>query len=1778
MSYNNLETNQLFANLSQNDKSTYYCQQRKLKMYFVTPTNRIEISSPYQNNNVTAYDLNMRRKIEILKYNNSTTTNQINSKLTKKQQYVNNTRNNNNNITSTNITTCNSISTPSSSADIPGPLTYLTLDKNVPLYNFKSHLTRNYEEIKLDLDYLIPPVIILVGSDITLDVGTEYIDPGAYSVNGETVNVNDSTVDVDNIGTYNVTYTTVDLVGLITTINRTVTIIDTIGPNIALIGNTTTIHERFSIFNDLGALLNDVSFSGISLDNNSFTANTNFTFTTGNIQSAHEYLTLTINCNLFDINTVGTYTLFYSGKDNSDNKSYPQQISRTVIVKDTSPPMCDISGLGQNVSTPFVIERFGSFDDPGIIVNSMHIMSVSFDIPITTISGNIYGGEIFTVTSTNDVIFNSFNQNYNAIYTITDADENIATLTRNIRVVDTTIPEVTLIGESIVQHETGNPYTDQGIIYNATGEQLNDNSINITQTTEEITVSSSTDLSISNDGKVDTVGTFTYTYLISDEVNNIFSISRTISVIDTTAPTIKLADMSSNNVPINNGSSISTPYAHERFENIDVDNLFYVNIDVSNNGTYSAYVDNNLSLSKDVNVDMSYNLYNDSGELSTDVARLTTTTSGIDISNVGIYQINYEVMDINNNKNSVTRYISIVDTTAPHFELNGLSSYNLTTGQTMVDPGIDISFVGNITVFDQNNYTISSTRGEIIIINRVITNSSGNIVNDIDFTIQETYTLTYTVRDNYNNALLPKVRTITTQDFSVILNPYNQNEDHILGDNSLERFINSYVEPGVLVNNISYNNNYQDSNITVTITNNIDISNVKPETLTNTDQSYNVIYDITDNIGNSIRLFRYVQVRDRILPSTSLNGDENIVLVRSSTFNDGGVTIEGIVKMNANNNNGGTFTSVSGENITFLKTITLLQRNPTQFPVGFSWTIYDGFWYDRMSDLDTLPIIATDKTINYNRSTSTSNRYEALGQSAGYSPHSFYEIIDDYYMNGSYNMTEQTIEVYGTFCPLFSGTYKFYTASDDSSYLWIGNNAAYNVSETSNATVNNGGQHTVLEKSGNVTLEKGKSYPLRVLFGANLGGTFFSFYFQYENNEKIYLFNDNSYSKFNTELTTNTNVSFVDTSIPDTSYNISYTIRDEYPTHKAAGATFSILQRNVQISNTDIGNISMNLNGSPTINYEFINIQENEIYQDAGLTISGELIKIRNEGSIFINDYFLTIDVVVKNVVNTVETVVTKVDMESLGEYKYTYTVRDEYNNSRNFVRTINISNNSPPNVILNGETSYTIVLDSTDVNNGLISNDVSFTEPGIRVTNFRNPYNGTEFYAFGVNILDSNSIIYVDGIIYTDGIEDTTTGEPLRLERTIYFNGIDTNLSGYSVYFSGESLGTYTFEYKVTNLANNLSSVLQIEVTFTEQVGTYVVYWELFKLKQSYNSDNNATSVENAIDEAYGRINNADGSFDYDIEYYLGDGDPSISGSNNDYDIDNEYTIFNKANVPNDTLDNKSYNKQLYLMYLPRHNGIYNFEGDDDNYQYKMNSQYTMNSWKWKTNSKDQGITIHFPHYFKEITRDRNYPTLIDYGVDQFSNRYQICVIFEFDSRNSPPSKWEEFKGDASTFGIEKYYKNGVNKSRIDWWFYDRNPNKKYRWFHMTYVNAYRNGIDDQGNGVVNEAETWFIGVMSGEKCIIRPRNTDLESALSQEYSISEMSDLLETQSFTGFDMIYPYTGEQIGGQIYRYETGPKHFYRHKDTNQKFGEQIIGWGYVIDPEYFDVNEVINTT
>ena len=163
--------------------------------------------------------------------------------------------------------------------------------------------------------------------------------------------------------------------------------------------------------------------------------------------------------------------------------------------------------------------------DDGYNDNVPPVITVIGDNPATVELGSTYSDAgasaddafhgVTTVTSSGTVDVNTVGS-YTITYTATDLDNNTATATRTVNVIDTTAPVVTITGDNPATVELGSTYTDAG----ATASDA------------------SGDVTVVTTGTVDadTLGTYTLTYTSTDASGNAGTATRTVNVVDTTAP------------------------------------------------------------------------------------------------------------------------------------------------------------------------------------------------------------------------------------------------------------------------------------------------------------------------------------------------------------------------------------------------------------------------------------------------------------------------------------------------------------------------------------------------------------------------------------------------------------------------------------------------------------------------------------------------------------------------------------------------------------------------------------------------------------------------------------------------------------------------------------------------------------------------------------------------------------------------------------------------------------------------------------------------------------------------------------------------------------------------------------------------------------------------------------------------------------------------------------------------------------------------------------------
>ena len=181
-----------------------------------------------------------------------------------------------------------------------------------------------------------PPKITLNGgSDVTVQVGGTYTDAGATasdSLDGDLTSsiATSGSVNADQVGTYQVNYSVMDKAGNGASAARTVRVVDTVPPVIAMNGKPDVTVEMHSIYTDAGA----------------------------NATDNYDPAVQVISSGTVDTGKAGDYNITYSASDSSGNKATP--LVRTVHVVDTTTPLI-IAGAAVAVLAVIAVVAFYVF-------------------------------------------------------------------------------------------------------------------------------------------------------------------------------------------------------------------------------------------------------------------------------------------------------------------------------------------------------------------------------------------------------------------------------------------------------------------------------------------------------------------------------------------------------------------------------------------------------------------------------------------------------------------------------------------------------------------------------------------------------------------------------------------------------------------------------------------------------------------------------------------------------------------------------------------------------------------------------------------------------------------------------------------------------------------------------------------------------------------------------------------------------------------------------------------------------------------------------------------------------------------------------------------------------------------------------------------------------------------------------------------------------------------------------------------------------------------------
>jgi hypothetical protein len=780
-----------------------------------------------------------------------------------------------------------------------------------------------------NLDFYSPIITILGNNPVSHLVGAPYVDAGVKVDEGSELYSTVSTVDTSEFGTYSVVYKARDGINADTTMTRVVKV--GMPPDATINGQNPATLEKFDVYTDDGITVND--------------SNSALVFTTSTVNNIE----------------VGTYTVNYT----VSNPAFTEVFSRTVRVDDTVPPVITITG-----DNPYELERFDPYVDEGATVdlgseltntdltNVQNTAIGSFDVVYTAYDGNTTVTNIRTVnvvdtvppviTITNNTLqgntlerFDSYvdggatvdlgseltntdlsnEQNttpgtFDVVYTAYDGNTTV-TATRTVTVVDTKLPELTLIGDTSpynlqpgIDFENVDPgfsndagtvvtvdYSSATIIQNTSFDVVyrgndgvhpeivlirrvsvadtlspivtinGDQVVTIERYSEYVDDDVTLDpgSSLVNGYPISTVdntatGTYTVTYLATDGINPDTTNVRTVHVVDTTPPIVLL-----------NGAD---PLTMERF-----------------------------AVFSDIDPGVTYQSPHTGTVASVDISQLDNTA-------IGGGTVTYNVVDDQNLSNTISRAVTVVDTTRPVATLNNAST-NYTLERygdwSAIDPGVTVDEGSFVTQINIDNTTVGLNRPVDYVI------SDGNTLHDI--TVTRNITIEDTVPPfaeliGSNNIRVPLnsvwedvdpgltnpdagssissvtgfSNTVTDAQFVYYNLTDGVNSNSILRvvtctlpsgtvntavSTTLERF-STYVEPDEAIINIT------DGYLA-----RIDTSNVDSTTAHGTQQV--IVYDIGDDVNNTL-VTRTITIQDTTAPTGTVNTAASSTLERFGTY------------------------------------------------------------------------------------------------------------------------------------------------------------------------------------------------------------------------------------------------------------------------------------------------------------------------------------------------------------------------------------------------------------------------------------------------------------------------------------------------------------------------------------------------------------------------------------------------------------------------------------------------------------------------------------------------------------------------------------------------------------------------------------------------------------------------------------------------------------------------------------------------------------------------------
>ncbi|MEA3496588.1 MAG: DUF5011 domain-containing protein, partial [Bacteroidota bacterium] len=457
--------------------------------------------------------------------------------------------------------------------------------------------------------------------------------------------------------------------------------------------------------------------------------------------------------NNLDCTTPGQYWWRYSAVDAENNVAVKDRI--IIVIADTTVPT--IALIGALIDT---LEVYNTFVEQGWTVDDTCSGVDRVDI-IGTVDTSALGENILE-------------------YVVYDNMGNTATASRTVYVVDRTLPQISLNGYSLINHEVNNTFTDPGVTYNDNYCAHNDIIYEVTGTVD-----------------TETLGTYNLSYSVTDcNGNGPVIVTRTVNVVDTTAPVITSVNyFEGDTITIEVNSTFTmpsltltdnyddAPAVNETGTLIDefapsmlLNKLGYYTYTVTasdgsmNSSTINFVVNivdteapvitlvgaSIINLCRfDTLASYNYNITDNFDVNPTVNVKGTYFDEYIPKRALGLYSITYDAFDQSNNVAvQVVRYVNIEECPWRSMEENGLESAvslypNPTKGKFVLDI--------NLSVATDLNITITNTLGEVVKTMK-LNNTKGGSYN-VD--ISDRSSGMYFVRIQSGNNIVVKQVTLT---------------------------------------------------------------------------------------------------------------------------------------------------------------------------------------------------------------------------------------------------------------------------------------------------------------------------------------------------------------------------------------------------------------------------------------------------------------------------------------------------------------------------------------------------------------------------------------------------------------------------------------------------------------------------------------------------------------------------------------------------------------------------------------------------------------------------------------------------------------------------------------------------------------------------------------------------------------------------------------------------------------------------------------------------------